>query len=88
MIYFNTSDEKHVLIIDLEALDLLRQGNAVISPDGLVFVAISVDESWTAQQFQKEFTTGDKKLTAERMKAILAEGLLRPDPRKKPNEER
>lgn len=77
MIYFRTSDEKHILIIDPATVELIKQGHAVISPDQLVFIAISPDEKWTAEQFQHAFTTGDKKLTAERMKEILAEGLLR-----------
>lgn len=80
MIYFQTTDQKHVLIVTPDALEELKKGNALISADGLVFIALTPDENWTAEQFQKEFTTGDKKLTAERMKEILVEGISRPVP--------
>ena len=83
MIYFQTTDQKHVLIVTPDALEELKKGNALISSDHLVFVALTPDEDWTAEQFRQAFATGDKKLTAERMNEILVEGMQRPDPRLK-----
>lgn len=83
MIYFQTKDQKHVLIVTPDGLEELKKGNALISSDGLVFVALTPDEEWTAEQFKKAFETGDKKLTAERMREILVEGIARPTPPKK-----
>lgn len=80
MIYFQTTDQKHVLIITPEGLEELKKGNALISSDGLVLVALTPDEDWTAEKFREAFATGEKKLTAERMREILVEGITRPTP--------
>lgn len=80
MIYFETKDHKHVLIVTPDGLEELKKGNALISNDGLVFVALTPDEDWTAEQFRQAFATGEKKLTAERMREILVEGITRPTP--------
>ena len=78
MIYFQSKDQKHVLVLSPEEIGLLMNAQALITPDQLVFVAYTPDITWTALQLKEVFDSADPKLGIEKLAAILAEGIKRP----------
>lgn len=78
MIYFQSKDEKHVIVLSPEEIGFLMNATAVISPDQFVFIAYSPDITWTALQLKEVFDGPDPELSMEKLAAILAEGLKRP----------
>src|SRR5712692_4245758 len=78
MIYFTTSDHKHVLILEPTNMVRLEEGKPCVSPDSLVILCYSPDIEWTTEQLKKIFDENDHKLYPERLEELLNEGLSRP----------
>lgn len=76
MIYFKTSDGKHVIILAPGNVMQMQLGIQSVSPDGEVVVAYSPDTEWTERQFQELFDRGIQ-LAAGDFEMILKEGLKR-----------
>lgn len=78
MIYFQTTDHKHVLVLEPTNLQRVQEGKIIVSPDSLVIVCYSPDILWTSEKIRKVFEEDEGKLTPEKFEVILTQGLLRP----------
>ncbi len=67
-----------MLILEPTNLERVQDGKPLVSPDSLVIVCYTPDIIWTSEQIKKVFDENDRKLTPEKLDAILQEGLLRP----------
>ncbi len=77
MIYFQSKDQKHVLLLSPEEVGGIMHGELVVTPDNLVMVAYTPDGKWMVEELKKVFDGPDKQLTAEKFNQILREGLKR-----------
>lgn len=78
MIYFTTPDEKHVVILGLADLNVIRRGNPIASPDCSVLLCYTHDIYWFRDELVKVFNQNERTLSPGKLDELLREGLKRP----------
>lgn len=84
MLYLKLSSGRHMIVLEPVNLDLLREGDPVVTPDREVIVACSPDVPWLAEQVQQVQTS---ELTVERFVELFRQSMRRPEvPLRRPHE--
>jgi hypothetical protein len=77
VIYFQSKDGKHVILLNHAELDLVKRGKPVVPHTNAVIIGYTPDEDWTKQQLLEIFNAEPHTLEPERLKELLLEGLKR-----------
>lgn len=78
MIYFTTSDHRHVLVLEPSSFEELKGGAPLVSTDKMVIVAYSPDIQWTFDEMKKILDEPGGAMKPEQLTAILKAGISRP----------
>jgi len=81
LIYLATSGGKFIVILEPGNLELLREGEAAHTPDGVILIAYTQDAAWTDEQQALDHHCS---LAVAEVERILAEGMKRPEVRRPP----
>lgn len=77
MIYFRTTDQKYVLILEPKQVQDLAKGVPVVSDDKMVLIAFSPDIEWTFGEMQKILGEGGRVMLPHELDKILKESMSR-----------
>jgi len=77
MIYFTTTDDQAVLIIENGNLERLKSGKPMRTPDGKFMVCYTPDLDWTMEQFKGMLAVTANAVDPAILDFILKEGLKR-----------
>lgn len=78
MIYFTTTDHKHVLVLEPTNVVNIQDGKPAVSPDSMVIVAYCPDIAWFGERLKEILSKGNRQIEPKQMEALLKEGLTRP----------
>lgn len=78
MIYFTTTDHKHVVILEPTNLVSIEAGKPAASPDSMVIIAYCPDIVWFAERLRALLSGGNRQLQPSQLEELLKEGLQRP----------
>jgi hypothetical protein len=77
MLYFNTSNGQHIVILEPENLEALKTGQFAVSPNKAVMIAYTPDAEW----LQDQLITHVHDLTPESLDYMIKKSQQRPEKR-------
>jgi hypothetical protein len=77
MLYFNTIDEQHIIILEPENLEAVKAGQYAKSPNHAVMFAYTPDAEWLEEQL----IANANNLTPELLDRLIKESQQRPEKR-------
>lgn len=77
MLYFNTRDGQHIIVLEPENLEAVRDGKFAKSPNRAVLIAYTPDAEWLGDQL----VANAENLTPEILDRLIKESQQRPEKR-------